>query len=478
MADKPQVVTGSASISNEYTTPGTLGGFAKLVTGNTVVAVSNAHVMFGGATQATTRLAIYTPEYGSSCCRGTLIANTYGSWSGGFRPATTISDHASGPGTETQSGMETDVAVAGVTGLCLWSNQVPLLGRLGKTTKAIADVMGVAAFGTGPDKHQPTSIPADATILRFYSPMAKRIKYGVVLAQSLNAKDASSGVALPPQIFPKRATLADGNTNTQPQINQFFVLPIDPPGSAKVSPPGTLVWCQPGDSGSLVVTGADNAIVGLVVAGVPFLVATPSDPAWLQAVAMGTDPEMGGMPGAGIVNPIESVMAQLKAKGLEISFDLDDAPAQAAGAMVAVPADREELAFQRGRERVVAVMRASRLGRVILAKLRQHGREARQLVARDRRAQLAWHRHQGAAFVQHYFANLRDPRHLVPDSINGVTRAEALAAMAEVLAAGSPTLRRDVARYRAMVLRHAPRLDTLERAGEVIADAWREQTTP
>jgi hypothetical protein len=70
--------------------------------------------------------------------------------------------------------------------------------------------------------------------------------------------------------------------------------------------------------------------------------------------------------------------------------------------------------------------------------------------------------------------DIRDPRHRVPDWINRVTREELLPEMTDMLAHGSPALQRDVERYRDLVLRHAPRLDTLEHIGQFVADAWRE----
>jgi len=92
-------------------------------------------------------------------------------------------------------------------------------------------------------------------------------------------------------------------------------------------------------------------------------------------------------------------------------------------------------------------------GRALDAIVEEHRREVIDLVNNDRRVAVVWQRNKGPAFLNRALNNARDPRELIPDQIEGVTRRGLLAAMGDVLAErGSPALRGAIQSHRSAVL--------------------------
>jgi hypothetical protein len=91
---------------------------------------------------------------------------------------------------------------------------------------------------------------------------------------------------------------------------------------------------------------------------------------------------------------------------------------------------------------------ASERGRYFWRLVDGHRLEAIHLVNHNRRVTVAWHRHQGPAFLNRLMANARDPDEPIPRVIEGVSRADLLRAMAQAFRAhGSPALRAAVDRH-------------------------------
>jgi len=449
--------TPGMQIENGAEVKGALGCFVTRVSDSKIMLLSNAHILFGGATNSQ-GVNVYQPPSSSSCCKGALIASTLGSWAAGFRAVSvTMSE---GP----QTGYETDCAVALLKAQVKYDNTIP--GGIGMITglpPSGLGITGVVLFAG--------QMPQASDLVRFYSPMSNQVKFGFIIQMNYTATYTAGGTgAVEKELYPKAGKVA-GAGDILPLVNNFLVFPVPPPGTPGTPPEGSLMWCEHGDSGSVVVNAA-NQVIGLVAAAKEnsFPIDPATDPPALQAMLKSAS-------GIGLVCPIGRVRAQLTTQGLDFTIpgSLSGTATAAGHSAAALRRRSEDQAFQHGRNRAAAALRATRLGLVILGKLRQHAAEARQLISRNRRVQVAWHRSQGPAFVQHIMHNLRDPAHRVPDSINGVSRAQALEAMADLLAgAGSPALRRDVARYRDLVMRHAPGLDSLEHVGEVVARARRE----
>lgn len=55
------------------------------------------------------------------------------------------------------------------------------------------------------------------------------------------------------------------------------------------------------------------------------------------------------------------------------------------------------------------------------------------LVNHRRPVTVAWHRSKGPTFLAHFVNNARDPAHLIPFEVEGITREKMIQRMAEVL---------------------------------------------
>jgi hypothetical protein len=81
-------------------------------------------------------------------------------------------------------------------------------------------------------------------------------------------------------------------------------------------------------------------------------------------------------------------------------------------------------------------------GREIFNLVMAHRLEVVELVNRCRPVTVAWHRSKGPAFLAHVLNNARNPAHVVPREVEGVSRAALIRNMARAIAAhGSPALK-------------------------------------
>jgi hypothetical protein len=112
---------------------------------------------------------------------------------------------------------------------------------------------------------------------------------------------------------------------------------------------------------------------------------------------------------------------------------------------------------------------ASARGAEIAELVERHVDEVIHLVNHCRPVTIAWHRHQGPAFLAHLLENARDPSHAVPAEIEGVSRETLMRNIADALFAhGSAELRAAMAPYRELALAIAARLHSLHEVVEEI----------
>jgi hypothetical protein len=110
------------------------------------------------------------------------------------------------------------------------------------------------------------------------------------------------------------------------------------------------------------------------------------------------------------------------------------------------------------RDRLLESPEGSRIAALIEA----HRQEVVHLVNHNRRVTVAWHRHQGPAFLNRAIHNARDPEQTIPREIKGITGTMLLAGMGDVLTEqGSPALRDAIGQYREEVLALAEGCDDL-----------------
>jgi hypothetical protein len=101
----------------------------------------------------------------------------------------------------------------------------------------------------------------------------------------------------------------------------------------------------------------------------------------------------------------------------------------------------------------------------------EHRIEVIRLVNHNRRVTVAWHRHQGPAFLNRAINNARDPQETIPAEIEGITRQALLGSMGDVLAEqGSPGLRAVIQCYRQRVLALAEECTNLHEMVERLSE--------
>jgi hypothetical protein len=454
-------------VKNQANEQGTLGCFARTVTGNPAgagvpVLLSAAHVLFGSIADQQD-VAIYEPtESGTTCSKSVRLAKTLLSWAAGFRDVT-IRVGLSGGTTENRTGAETDCAIARLEPGVHFSNDIPGIGTIkGTPPTGNLGVVEGPPFGTAPLAGQ---------YVRFFSPLTKHVHFGTILKPPAFTATYVAGGSGPvnPLVWPEPATHStDEGQDMKGTINQILILPRPDPipnqTLAKSYEPylsgrKKLLFGQGGDSGSVVVNSA-NQVIGLISRGggeKPPSNSTAME--WLAASAIG------------IVCPIEKVLAQMQ---IEIpATPFSGVLPQAGPIDLASPgaldhpegrAMHDEIT--RLRERVSEL----RLGRVLLGMITRHNGEVRRIVNGRRPALAAWQHNQGPAYLAHLIRALRDPSHQIPTAINGVPRTRLLEVMAAVLTQyGSPRLRRDIERYRDVLLRHAPMIVRLDDVPEAVA---------
>ncbi len=455
------IYTPGMAIENKPQEEGALVCFARKRTDPDVaVLLSCAHVLFGSATQQTD-VRIFQPPSSSSCCRNTHIATTMHTWDRGFRHVTVqISGEA-----EIKEGYETDSAIASLVNGLHFTNEIPQIGMIaGTPPPGDLGVVEAPPFGTP---------LADHHYVRFYSSQTLSVHYGTILRWT----DTDTGTyvrggagPVPTLLYPWPVSdWGDELTDGRPNINQLLVIPRPPPREGYeryLTGRGRLYFGRGSDSGSVVVNH-QNRVIGLLCRAGPKPQANETAEEW-KAVS-----------GIGILNPIHKVLEQMD---IEIPANFSRTVTTSGNTFFVMPGvetDPDEIALERGRKRVEEQLMNTRLGRLLLGKFEQHSKETRRIVLGVRHALVAWHRHQGPAFVDHCLSNLRDPAHVVPTAINGIERAKLLEVMADVLIRyGSPKLRRDVQKYRTFVLQYGPGITTFDQVPKIICEIqkqWRSQ---
>jgi hypothetical protein len=192
---------------------------------------------------------------------------------------------------------------------------------------------------------------------------------------------------------------------------------------------GPLRFTDEGDSGAALVN-SNRELIGVVFG---------HDPAHIErSFACHIDPVLDVLR----VQPITA------ARTHEAEDTLEDAP----GVVVAGRVNHTPMLHHR--------LRSTERGRELAAIVEAQRQEVVHLVNHRRAVTVAWHRSKGPAFLAHAVEGVRDPSHVVPREIEGVTRQALLENMARVLNEyGSPALREAIARHAAEALAHAERLD-------------------
>jgi len=96
------------------------------------------------------------------------------------------------------------------------------------------------------------------------------------------------------------------------------------------------------------------------------------------------------------------------------------------------------------------------------ARILEHREEVVGLVNHRRAVTVAWHKHQGPLFLSHFINNARNPNHLIPFKLNGITREALLRRMAAVLTEhGSAALGACIAEYYDEVMSFIDEFDDL-----------------
>ena len=134
---------------------------------------------------------------------------------------------------------------------------------------------------------------------------------------------------------------------------------------------------------------------------------------------------------------------------LKVTFD--PAPAPAAGELVVPPeaphAGEAEPAEARWLDQIRGLVHDNPVASGIVEAGARHAREIVHLVNHRRPVTVAWHRGKGPAWSAHLIKSWREPDHVIPDAIDGITRMQLLARMREVLAQqGSPALAAELER--------------------------------
>jgi hypothetical protein len=262
-----------------------------------------------------------------------------------------------------------------------------------------------------------------------------------------------------------------------------FILVIQPNGQPDAGPRDAVFFADHSDSGSVVVDD-QNRIVGLIYARARTfaelaqvrIMPPPTPPegervpvfAWsmayvLSVFAQQTPPLVLEVAVAGADNPVHTVPDPGPTLPLapELVAVAAAEPAAFLGSTgpsgeLRVPVGRPWFAGDHGTHETVARLREwldeTEAGRVIGRFWTDHERELRDLLARDRRVQLAWHRGGGAALVQLLLRMAGRPELALPETIGGVPVAECLDQVAATFAErGSPALAADVRRVRALL---------------------------
>ncbi|RKS28631.1 hypothetical protein BJ917_1527 [Pseudomonas sp. WPR_5_2] len=439
---------------------GTLGCYA-LRAGNPVL-LTCSHVMFPGFA-ALPQTGIYQPNYSSCCSGGDKIGTPVydpkdikdGKYKGGFK--TTLGDvQVPAPNDKGYTVVhnftcsETDCAIA-----TLDMNPFTRFRNVFSTpegeiaiTGSNTDVLSILPPKAG-------TAPAPDQYVRVFSPRVNQVIYGTLLWVATSEVTVDSmiidGKRMTP-LFPSgisESPKSDEAAGTMPSINQFLILPRPKPipgvsdYTKYYAQANITLSFDHGDSGAVVIDSQGRVIAQVVRK----LYLKPEqltlDPAKRKLI------EFNSVGSLAVASPIRAVFEQLN---ITIPATLDISGPTSETPRVMVPGfdgGTERDAQQRAVERLREGLRKTRRGKLILGKVGQHRREVRRLFATVRAISVAWHKLGGAGFYNQAVRSALDPNHIIPNSINGVTRERLINVILPLFVCyGSAELRRDIERYR------------------------------
>jgi len=462
-----QLETNLKSMDPDVGGVGTLGCFAT-DSQNRPVLLSNAHTLFPNFQRSPT-LAVHSPDFSTCCSGGPRIGRPIDvAGFNGFKQVTvafTMFEDAAKTKvkqTGTSTGSETDCAIALLDPKVKFRNVY-----LETPTKSIIITGAVASPASIPLGPPLGTMPTEPELVRVLT--RRGVIFGTVMSDPRlvgQYQQGGSG-AVPSPLFPLEVFGDDDvKAGARTNVNQLIILPRPTrnPGEnfQQAYARGADLTFQKGDSGSVVIDNAGR-VVGLLCRMFP-------------GSKLGLDPtktEFRKVGTVGIANAITMVQSAL-------GISIPSAPAgfsgtvPGAGAAVIQLTTPEQAAHARGVEQLRDGLRCSRRGRLLLEKINRHHREVRQLFASVRVLSTAWRLLRGPAFHHACLASLRSPGHLIPRSIDGVTREQLAGELLPVLERhASPALARDLTRYRAWaaaVLLHVATLDDVPAAA---ARPWR-----
>jgi len=470
-----QIETNIERLGDEGT-PGVLGCYA-MDASKRYVLLSNAHALFPGF-QRPPGLAVYYDTYSTCCSGGPRIARHVINAFDGFSPVTVRYTTAGPPATTgTASGSETDCAIAVLVPGLKFCN-VYRTPSGGKTIPITGAVKSMAEVVIGPpvstDPKKPSEEPSPEQLVQILT--KRRVIWGTVMAiTTVTATYTAGGQGAVERALYPMSVFGDDDAQAgaKPTINQLLILPRPTRRGKETFREAykrrERLGIEHGDSGSVVINAAGK-VIGLLSRGYP-------------ASRLGLAPtvmEYRDVGMIGIANPIDRVTKALGITIMEHDKGFGTtvpAPTKTAAGERAPELDAPGRAAQeRGLARLRDGLRRSRRGHILLAKVSQHGREVRRLLARVRALASVWQRLKGPAFYQHCVLGVRRPGHQVPSSIDGVTRDELAAELLPMLERhASPALARDIARYRAWATAVLLHVASLDEVPDVVARPWRPQ---
>ena len=491
---------------------GALGCFARLKVDGKPVLLTNSHVMFPGY-KVFPSTAIYQPNYSSCCFGGDRIARPVydrnkparnlapsgagedlydgykdGKWFGGFNATlggTWFMNPLSGGWTKTRSTFtcsKTDCAIARLDPGVRFSNVLTgpggeIITINGANVEPIS-VLGPSA-GTPPAYREYVRVLSPRGLI--YGTMLSRIAPDVI-PQSEKRRDRHGNEHTVTPIWDVGYPPEDAEeVGTKTLINQFLILPRPTPPKlkpgqtdddyrksydyTKLYTPNQVVNFDFGDSGSVVI---DHQ--GRVVAQVALKKRFVAD-----TMALRGDRdliELKSVDWIAIATPIQEVLDLLDIEIPEGGYS-GTAPTAGSSTRVFVSGFPEsaELAAQRHAvERLREGLGASRRGKLLLGKIGQHRGEVRQMLATVRAISTAWRNLNGPRFYHHCVLSARDAEHVIPTSINGVTRSRLVEVLLPMFVRhASPALRRDIERYGARAVDALFHISTLNEVPESVA---------
>ncbi len=399
------ILTPGIQIGNEKTGEGTLGCFARLQgQPNSVVLISNYHVLYIGGVGANARIGQPSVSC-SSCSRCGPIANNIGDGSNGWGQSygtLNIED-------TTYQVSDADCAAAQlITNVRPFTNQIPCIGMISGTPPP--GQTGVVSSTSRPPH-------PDSIVRKFGIETELTVGQVVHLSTPTNApvydKDSDTGRAL---------------------VKQILVMPLEGPTRG-----GKIDFLDEGDSGSVVVNRY-NQVIGLLRGMTSF---TES-----ELAAKGLPRDRGRF---GVVVPIQRVKDILH---IEIPANFHST-ATNSGAVIEIQETAGTHALPHTPP--VSLMRKKLMempgGKILAELVKRHQREVDRLMGSSRPVIVAWHRSKGPAWVAHVLNSINDKSYIIPQTIEEITQKQVLTRMYEVFNAhGSEAFRADLERYGSLAL--------------------------